>query len=236
MMKPPRIALIHATPLAVSPINDSFKNLWPQAICQNLLDDSLSVDLARDGELTEAMIKRFLNLTHYTLSAGADAILFTCSAFGVAIEACAKESNVPVLKPNEAMFDEALSLARTDKKLKVALLVTFNPSIASMSEELNQMAKAKAIDLDLVTAHVPVAMQHLANGDAQKHHDLIAQTAAQLPPCDVILLAQFSMAAAKQTVSEKLKNSNLPVLSSPVCAVQALQKALGFDTHIDHTH
>jgi len=132
MTKSPRIALIHATPLAVSPINDSFKSLWPQAVCQNLLDDSLSVDLARDGELTDAMIKRFLDLTHYTLSAGADAILFTCSAFGLAIEACAKESNVPVLKPNEAMFEQALGLASTDKKLKVALLATFNPSIASM--------------------------------------------------------------------------------------------------------
>ena len=97
-----------------------------------------------------------------------------------------------------------------------------------MSEELNQMAKAKAIDLDLVTAHVPDAMQHLADGDAQKHHDLIAKTAAHLPPCDVILLAQFSMAAAKETVSAALKNPNLPVLSSPVCAVQALQMALGF--------
>jgi len=42
----------------------------------------------------------------------------------------------------------------------------------------------------------------------------------------VILLAQFSMAAAKETVSAKLKNPNLPVLSSPVCAVEALQKAL----------
>jgi len=43
----------------------------------NLLDDSLSADLARDGQLNDAMTERFLSLGHYAASTGADAILFT---------------------------------------------------------------------------------------------------------------------------------------------------------------
>ncbi len=70
----------------------------------NLLDDSLSADLARDGHLTDAMTERFLKLGRYVASTGAHAILFTCSAFGPCIEVvAAAHAPMPVLKPNEAM-------------------------------------------------------------------------------------------------------------------------------------
>ena len=50
-----RIALIHALKHSLVPIEDAFAELWPEATRMNLLDDSLSADLARDGALTEAM-------------------------------------------------------------------------------------------------------------------------------------------------------------------------------------
>ena len=221
-MTSPRIALIHATPLAVTPINDAFKRLWPKAQCHNLLDDTLSQDLAKEGHLSSAMIQRFIDLSEYSLRAGCEAILFTCSAFGTAIEAVAQKSGVPTLKPNEAMFEQTLKLATKGTPLKVGLIATFNPSIDSMSAELRQMAIAKGVDLKLFTRFVPNAMQSLADGHTQLHHDLIAQGAMHLSNCDVILLAQFSMAAAQPTVSAKLLPLTTPVLSSPDCAVAAL--------------
>src|SRR3954463_12152304 len=51
----PRFGLIHATPLAVQPVQDAFAHHWPQARRMNLLDDSLSVDRAAAGQLTEAL-------------------------------------------------------------------------------------------------------------------------------------------------------------------------------------
>jgi hypothetical protein len=103
-----RIALIHALKHSIVPIADSFARLWPNATRMNLVDDSLSMDLARDGRLTEAMTARFLSLGRYAASTGADAILFTCSAFGPCIEAVAREhAPMPVLKPSEAMIEQA---------------------------------------------------------------------------------------------------------------------------------
>lgn len=108
-----RITLIHALKHSIVPIEASFARLWPEARLMNLLDDSLSADLARDGELTPAMTDRFLELGHYAGSTGADAILFTCSAFGPCIEAVARaRAPMPVLKPNEAMIEQAASQAR----------------------------------------------------------------------------------------------------------------------------
>ena len=45
----PRIALIHALSHSVDPINQAMASDWPEATRMNLLDDSLSADLAASG-------------------------------------------------------------------------------------------------------------------------------------------------------------------------------------------
>ena len=47
-----RIALIHALRHSPPPVEAAFARLWPEATLMNLLDDSLSADLAREGALT----------------------------------------------------------------------------------------------------------------------------------------------------------------------------------------
>src|SRR5207253_2340224 len=126
-----RITLVHALKHSLVPIEEAFARLWPEATRMNLLDDSLSVDLARDGRLTEAMTERFLALGRYAAATGADAILFTCSAFGPCIEAVAGAyAPMPVLKPNEAMIEQAVAKGR-----RIGLLSTFPPTLASMPRE-----------------------------------------------------------------------------------------------------
>jgi aspartate/glutamate racemase len=218
-----RIGLIHATPLAVQPIAASFAALWPQARLHNILDDSLSVDRAHDGRLTEAMTQRFIDLSHYAVRCGCEALLFTCSAFGPAIEAAAARCGVPTFKPNEAMFDAALALAKREAVLRIGLLATFEPSIASMAQELQACASQRGLRIAIEAGHVPEAMDDLQRGQAQLHHQKIAQAAAALPACDVIMLAQFSMAAAQPLAQ---RASNAPVLSSPDCAVTELRRKI----------
>ncbi len=213
-----RVALIHATALAIDPINEAFTRLWPDIERLNLLEDRLSQDRARDARLTAAMCERFQALARYALSAGADAILFTCSAFGPAIEAVAASVAVPVLKPNEAMFEEALACGS-----RIGLVATFEPSLAPMREELLAMAQARGQSIELRESHVPHAMRLLAHGDAQAHHDRVAQGVATLADCDVVMLAQFSMAGAADAARTQAR---CPVLTSPDCAVQALRAAL----------
>ena len=227
-MSAPRIALIHATPLAIEPVNTSFKKLWPEASLQNILDDSLSKDHAAAGYLTADMVGRFIDLAQYAKRAGCQGILFTCSAFGEAIEAAAKAVAMPTLKPNEAMFEDALRTALTAHQndaevLNIGLVATFAASIVSMSEEFNALTAGLEREVKLHSLFVPNAMDALAQGHAEAHHRLIAEGVPTMPACDVIMLAQFSMATAQTLAQTK---TNTTILTSPDCAVLALQKRM----------
>lgn len=217
-MTAPRIALIHATALAVDPVNQAFDRLWPQALRMNLLDDSLSADLAREGRLSAVMIGRFERLALYARDCGCDGILFTCSAFGPAIEAAGRACGLPTLKPNEAMFAQALALGG-----RAALVATFEPSIAPMRAEFEALQRAAGHGAALQTLFVPGAMQQLAAGDGAAHDAAVAQAVAAGDTAEVVMLAQFSMARAAAAVQARTRAA---VLTSPDCAVLALQRAL----------
>ena len=214
----PRIALIHAVTPAISPVQEALARQWPKAESVNLLDDSLSLDRERDGALTAAMSARIGALARYAAGIGAHGILFTCSAFGPAIEAAAADLPIPVLKPNEAMFEEALTAGR-----RIGMLATFAPSVASMEAEFAALAADRGIDAEIETYCVPGAMAALKAGDAATHDRLVADAAQRLEDCDALLLAHFSTARAAAAVAAA---TDRPVLTAPASAVARLKATI----------
>jgi Asp/Glu/hydantoin racemase len=210
-----RIALIHAVTVAVEPVQDAFRQLWPEAECANILDDSLSLDREREGVLTEAMKRRVRALAEYGAATGAAGVLFTCSAFGEAIEAAAAQLQIPVLKPNEAMFEAALAVGR-----RIGMLATFAPSVGSMEDEFRQIAETSGRRAVIETYCVPGAMAALKAGDGAEHNRLLAEAAPRFADCDAILLAHFSTARAAPAVTAMIER---PVLTSPGSAVAKLK-------------
>jgi hypothetical protein len=213
-----RVALIHAVTVAVDPVKAAFAEIWPDADTVNILDDSLSGDRARDAELTAAMQNRIGALGDYALSTGCDAVLFTCSAFGGAIETLARRVKVPVLKPNEAMFNDALSIGD-----RIGMLATFGPSVAGMEAEFEEQRRGSRATL-LKTVLVEGALDALKGGDATKHNELVAAAIDRLGDVDAVMLAHFSTSRAFAAVSGRTKK---PVLTSPRSAVLALRARLG---------
>jgi aspartate/glutamate racemase len=211
-----RIALIHALAHSVAPINTVLAEQWPEAVRMNLLDDSLSADLARGGQgLDAAMHRRFLDLAAYAVGTGADGILFTCSAFGSCIEAVkAQWPGLPVLKPNEAMITEAHALGG-----RVGLIASFAGTLKTMPAEFGAQT---ALDTELVEA----ALDALNQGQLERHDALVLDAARQLVArgAQTVALAQFSMARAAPLLRQAL---SVPVLTTPQSAVTALRQALG---------
>jgi Asp/Glu/hydantoin racemase len=216
----PRIALIHALEESVLPARTAFASHWPHARAFDLLDTSLAIDLAARGSLDAAMTERFLTLGRYAAAtegtAGpAQAILFTCSAFGPAIDAVKRALAIPVLRPNESAFAEALAMGG-----RIGLIVTFAPSLPSLTQELNEMA---GMPVDVTGIFVDGALAALKAGDGQTHDRLVAEAAARLKGIDTLILGQFSLARAKPAIEAA---TDMRVVTTPEAAIRGLKRAL----------
>ena len=141
------------------------------------------------------------------------------SAFGPAIEAAAELHPIPILKPNEAMFEAALRLGP-----RIAMVATFAPSVASMEAEFSEMAASRRPDATLTSVVVPEARQALDAGDVKEHDRLVAEAAARMDPADALLLAHFSTATALEAVQARVSS---PVLTAPGAAVDLMRQRMG---------
>jgi Asp/Glu/hydantoin racemase len=167
------------------------------------------------------MCQRFETLSDYASrfpgEGGSTAgILFTCSAFGPAIDAVKQRLSIPVLRPNEAAFEVALSQGDS-----IGLVVSFGPSLPSLTDELKTMASdlGRSVKINAVVAEGALAA--LKSGNGEQHDRLVADAVRDLGPVDVVILGQFSLArahAAARSVSE------VPVITTPDSAVALLRQ------------
>ncbi|OQR83485.1 arylsulfatase [Achlya hypogyna] len=237
-----RVVLIHALRHSQAPIEAAFARSWPQASLANLTDDSLAADLAAlvaqspptagaPPQLYTPIQERFHTLSNYAVQdMQADAILFTCSAFGGYIDAAARAvAPVPVLKPNEAMLDDMVGLAKDASPslpFVVALAATFAPTLDSMLEEIDALVTSEDCHMRIVPVHVEGALEALNKGNTVLHNELVAtklDLLLQSETVDAIALAQFSLAQSAPLVESVTKKR---VLTTPDSAVAALQRRL----------
>ncbi|MGE0556824.1 MAG: arylsulfatase [Burkholderiales bacterium] len=218
MTQCPNIVLFSVHKDALEAAVRAFAADWPQARISNLLDDGLFAWVREAGGVVPEMYDVFRTLTRYIESRGADGILFTCSAFREVIDTCIAEFDLPILKPNDAMIEQAL-----DAGSRIAVMATVGPTIPSISAEILEMAAARGQKVELVPYVVDHAFDALAGGDAAKHDALVAAKAKEIRDCDVIVLAQFTLSRAVPAVAAV---SSIPIFNSPGAAVAKLKTML----------
>lgn len=212
--KAERVAFIHATSVSMTPLHVVLAAEWPEAESFDLLDTSLTLD--RDaGVPLEDFRERFSDLVAHAVHSSARGILFTCSAFGPVIDDLARTSAIPILKPNEPMFREALDFGS-----RIALLATHAPAVPGLEAEFLALAGRRG--------HISVhfadgALAALRQGREEEHDQLVAETARYIEGVDAIMLAHFSTSRALAKVRTA---TALPVLTAPGAAVKALRSAM----------
>ncbi|MEM9096423.1 MAG: aspartate/glutamate racemase family protein [Pseudomonadota bacterium] len=211
-----RIALVHATRVAIAPIEEAAQALWPEAETISILEEGLSVDRQKSAALSSELWARIVAIAKYAATIRPDGILFTCSAFGAAVDDAARQITLPILKPNEAMFDNALSFGE-----RIAMIYTFPPAAQSLTEEFQEAASARGSNATLTPYFSEGALAAKRAGDHCEHDLLLAKTARQIKDADVMILAQFSMSGAADAVR---RQTNVPVLTSPEAAVNEMRR------------
>ncbi|MGY2934383.1 hypothetical protein ACVWZ6_003985 [Bradyrhizobium sp. GM6.1] len=119
-----------------------------------------------------------------------------------------------MLKPHEAMIERAVTMGR-----RIGLLSTFAPTLASMPPEF----PASVQIVPKLAEGALAALDRGDRGDRATHDRLIVEASRDLRDCDVVALAQFSIAATAPLVAEA---TGRPVVTTPDSAVEKLRKLL----------
>ena len=213
-----RIGLVHALRASMAPVEAAFARAWPEAEVVNLYDHSLYADYQRWGRVTPEITRRVTALLKYSADSGADGILFTGSLFGESVVAARATMSIPVLTAYEAMIEAAFEAGA-----RLGLLATVADTIRMVERDIAHYAEGRGLSYTLDTRLVPGAMEALQAGDRDRHDALLAESAAQLVGCQVLILAQHSMGPSRSLLDE------LPgrqILTSPETAAAKLKVLL----------
>jgi Asp/Glu/hydantoin racemase len=192
----------------------------PEAKVFHLVDESLIQDTVKAGHLRKATIRRLIRQIESAEEAGADAVLVTCSSIGPGVTLAQQLFEIPVLRIDDAMAENAVRQANT-----IGVLATLRTTLDPTTELLREKAAKAGRKVELVECLCEEAFPAVLAGDTATHDRLLARALVEdLKGVDLIVLAQASMARVLTTLAADVVHA--PVLSSPELAVLSARQAL----------
>jgi Asp/Glu/hydantoin racemase len=213
-----KVAFVHTGAPAIPPLVRYYSEAAPDLDVVNLLEDGL-LSLLAEGrhDTVHARLRSMVLAGHQVY--GAEMAMITCSSVPLAMaNSIAAETGIPVLKIDGPMALKAVQLGS-----RVGVAVTFRPTIDPTSRLLREMAAGRKIEL--VTTVIEGAYDALLAGDTATHDALLLDGVERLAGqnVDAIVLAQVSMARARQAAQARV---SMPVLSSVDTSLSAIRELL----------
>lgn len=219
MMTAKTVYALHTGPVLLDVVRSLMKELLPGTRLVNVVDDGLLDEVRKAGELTPAVSRRLIGYGFLAAGAGADAILNCCSSVGEAAEMLARLLDIPVVRIDDAMAQQAV-----DAGSRIAVVATLATTLEPTKRLIGRKADALGRNVILTSYLVDSAFDALLAGDGSKHDALVnaaIDRAAQ--ENDVVVLAQGSMA---RLLATRQATARAPILTSPRSGVESLRKHL----------
>lgn len=212
-----RVTMIHALAESIPPVRLAFSEEFPEAEVVNVLDESLLIDF--DDKITPNLRRRMSNLIGYCQDNKADAIGLACSVYAPVVDWAKELVNVPLVSSYGPVMAEAVEAGP-----RVGLIASVPATMRDSEYYLRLAAKeaGKAIEPHLCLAEDLISVMR-AEGQQGLERRLEEEVMKLAPDVDVVLLSQFSFAAA---LAHLKKVSSAPVLSAPHSSARALKKLL----------
>ncbi|MGO4247647.1 hypothetical protein AB4Y87_10560 [Paenarthrobacter sp. RAF54_2] len=221
MTKTPKIALISAVTAAIDPAQSALREILPDAVIWNILDDRLLLEASQQGGLTDELRRRMKRLIDHALRDNADAVLLTCSLYAPVAEST--DADVPVLASDEAAFADIVSGGYGS----VLVIASFDEARDDTLQRLEQsLSSAGKNDVKITGLTVPEAMTASKTGDRAALLEALAK-ASSSSTADAVYLAQYSLAPAGAHLQKTL---GIPVISGPKSSAAALRSHISGGT------
>ncbi len=193
------LTFLHTAPVHIATFNRLLTELAPDIPARHIVDESLLRE-ARESGVTESLAKRVEQVVHDALHDGAKVVLCTCSTIG----GCAESAGA--LRVDRPMAEAAVAMGPRIL-LAAALASTIGPTRDLLTAVATEHGQAIVIG-ELLCER---AWSKFEQGDHDGYLREIAAGIRCTDGCDVIVLAQTSMADA----TKHLSDFPVPVLSSP---------------------
>ena len=213
------VVAVHTAMSMVEPTKTLFAKYLPDVRLINIVDDSLIQDVIQANSVPWNVNRRLVNYYFMARDAGAEVIFNTCSSVGDVALHAREILDVPIVKIDDAMAEEAAL-----KFKKIGVLATLQTTLEPTVRLLNYFAGIHNKKCFIVESLATGAFEAARNGDRLKHDTLIIDAAKSIAAdVDAIVLAQGSMAGMEAKLSEI---TGKPILSSPERGVLSIQKLL----------
>lgn len=213
-----RLAIIYTNFGIVEMLKGLAGEILPGVEVVNIVDDSLLNDARAtgvDGDVGTRM-QRYFDAAEAT---GASVILNSCSSVGATVDAACGRLGVPVLKIDEPLAEEAVRYGK-----RVAVIATVESTLKPTCDLIEAKARERGADIEIDTFLCEGGLELFVAGRVAEHNQRVLETAlGAAEHHDVIVFAQGSMSAAVPVTQERV---SVPVLSSPVLALQRIKALL----------
>lgn len=217
---PVRIALVHTSPSMIPVFKALADELLKGIDAFNVVDESLLCDIVRDGTCPPATARRLVGHVLSAADAGATHVLVTCSSMGRAVDAARGMTAAAVLRVDEPMARQAVSLGR-----RIGVIATLPSTLHPTAELIRATAASAGKEVEIVTRVVEGAFAAVIGGKGAEHDALVGATLKEMAATtDVIVLAQASMARVVESLAPADRAK--PILSSPRLAVENLARLI----------
>lgn len=214
---PHDIAFLHTAAGHVRTFENLMLQLAPDLSAHHLVDESLLED-ARAGEgINSSLAERIRESMYKASSTGARVTVCTCSTIGGVAERTGSGHNFVSMRIDRAMADEAVRVGP-----RILISATLGSTIPQTRDLIADSARRAGVPVNISEFLVEGAWTHFENGRKEAYLQRVASALQfKANDMDVIVLAQASMAGAKEYISDL----GAPILSSPRLGVMAAIKS-----------
>lgn len=193
-------------------LTELFEELAPDVELCHVVDDGVLSEVIAEGEVTPALRLRLLESFRSAADGGCDVIFSQCSSVGDVAAEAAKHVDVPVVRIDGPMAEQACQFGS-----RVGVLATLETTLDPTRRLLADTAARVGTRVIVVPRLVEGAFDLLQEGDRRGHDDrVLAAARSLLEEVDCLVLAQGTMA----TILPRLGETRVPVLTSPRLGVE----------------
>jgi len=212
-----RLALLHTVVFLADMFRKLLLENMPKLESFHIVDEGIIQGLMAQGKMTPQIKRRIGTQALLAQEAGADLILFTCSSTSPAVDDLRVLIDTPIMKIDEPMARHAIGIGE-----KIGVVATAKTTIGPSVHLIESTAKESGRKVIVQSILESSAFEAKLLGDNNTHDRMVQDAVHRLAQkCDVVVLAQASMAHLAETLQEEV---SVPVLSSPKPCISALKE------------